>query len=548
MNSILFIFRKWYVFVATILLLNLSFIFIYKDRVASLFIAAAMLIFIGALILAKVVESERDSLPWRGLNSRSDEARRLLLFLPFLIPIIFCSFHGRIVFWNFNEVARAALAWFIFSLLWLNSQKTKTGAIGFEGVLAPFLLGTAWVMVLWLSLIWDVGAGVIFSKAISSEAIVSSDRLASVIYKIWEAKPFSEHYGLAFTDYATFKEAAYAGHSQLYLLINYGAVKSIQLLMGCKMEVATRLLPFFLSIIMTVSVTFFFLKTKINLRVRKISTQLTLFLGLGFLLSLPDFWITLLRYNTDNAFPWVSYMTLILFAYVCQSDYGSRGFVLALFFYALLSPLCAIISILTFCFFVANPKVLNERHVSLVKILTVLSVGLALATMALIYPHVIGKLLKYRDVGSSFLFRAGLDGDTSYYNNIWQAVIRPYAKSSVRPWSGLLPAAVFCVIAFFLGGRRKQNKPPLDLMNSIFLFSPYLFSVVFFPQAVSIHPYLYDYLLVFPLAFLGIYGLFSPELQEKIEGPWLLLFFLYMTSFVVFNLTKIAQAARNLSF
>jgi hypothetical protein len=535
-------------FLITLLLLHICYIFVDKSRITTIFVTFALLTFGGVLILTKKLYPRHEIFPEIILPAGSNIVCFLLFISPFFIPLFFCSFHKHILFWRFDTAARIALSWFIFSLIWLNLPKAKNDEVGIKGTISPFLLFTVWAAILWLSLIWDVGSRVLFSKAISSEAIVKTDRLASVIYKIWETKPFSEHLGAAFFDYENFKNEAYSHHSSFYLVINYALVKFIQLLINCKMEVATRLVPFFLSILLTVTVAFFSLKTKFNLQIRKISTQLTFFLGLGFLLSLPDFWITLLRYNTDNYFPWISYITLILFTYICINEYISKGFVFVLYFYCLLSPLYAVISLFTFCFFVFTPQVLHKDKLPSIKLITILSVGLMLAGISFAYPYVVIGILKYKEVGSSLLFRSGLDGDTSYYNNIWQAVTNPCNKSLIRPWSSLIPAIVFCTSAFMLGGLRKYKKGSGELMNSIFLFSPYLFSIVVFPQAVSIHPYSYDYLLLFPLVFLGVYWLCSQEFQEKIKGPWLYLLFLFMMSFIIYNLTKIAQAARNLPF
>ncbi len=547
MRNSLFIFKNSRILITAIFLVNFSYIFIYKDRVFTIFIFAAMLFFTGLLRLVKRFGPEHDSLPWQG-RAEPEVMRSFLFILPFFIPIIFCYFHQRIVFWNFNEIARVALAWLIFSLAWLNFSEARNKEIGIKGVAAPFLLFTVWAAVLWLGLIWDAGSKVIFLKAISSPAIVKTDRFASVIYKIWETKPLSEHFGLAFQDYSSFKESAYSHQNQFYLFINYVVLKFIQFLVDCKMEVATRLLPFFFSILLTVSVAAFFLKTKFDLQIRKISTQLTFFFGLGFLLSLPDFWITLLRYNTDNCYPWVSYITLILFAYICLNDYKSKGFVFLLYFYCLLVPFYAVISLFTYVFFVFALEGARKDKLLFRRTIMILGVGLTLAVVSLMCPYFLIKILKYKEVGSSLLFRSGLDGDMTYYDNIWQAVVSPYNKSLIRPWSGFISVMMFCTIAFIFAGLKKYKKGSVELMNSIFLFSPYLFSVVFFPQAVSIHPYLYDYLLLFPVAFLGVYWLCSQEFHEKMKGPWLYLVFLFMTGFVIYNLTKIAQAASNLTF
>lgn len=529
--------------IAAILSLNFSYILIFQDRIATIFVVAALLCFLGVLVLVKRLASEHDSLPWQDLHIKLGKGQLFLFILPFFIPVVCYPFHQCIVFWRFDATARVALAWFVFSLIWLNSSKEKNIENGIKGVLAPFLLCSVWVTVLWLSLIWDVGSRAVFLKAISSEVTVKSDRLASVIYKIWETRPFSEHFGLAFLDYDAFKENAYAHHGQLYLSINYVVVKFFQTLFNCKMEVATRLIPFFFSIILTISVVFFFLKTKF-IQIRKASVQVTFFLGLGFLLSLPDLWITLLRYNTDNYVPWVPYITLVLFAYICVGKSVSKMFVFILYFYCILLPFFAFFSLVTFCFYRGTIK----YRLSFARNWLVFSLGAIFAVISYAYPYAVIKALRYHDVGSSFLFRSGLDGDTSYYKNIWQAVVHPYAKALIRPWSSLIPVGIFCVIAFIFGGLRKYKEGSTELMDAVFLFSPYLFCIVFFPQSVSIHPYGYDYLLLFPLAFLGLYWFCSQEFQEKIKGPWHLALSLFLIAFVIYNFTMLAQAARNLPF
>jgi len=125
------------------------------------------------------------------------------------------------------------------------------------------------------------------------------------------------------------------------------------------------------------------------------------------------------------------------------------------------------------------PKIQFKDKLPSSKAIIILSVGLILAVISYVYPALIVKMLNYKDLGGSLLFRSGLDGDTSYYNNIWQAVTSPYAKSLIRPWSSLISIIIFCVIAFILGGTRKNNRGSEDLMNSIFLFSPW-YSWAFF--------------------------------------------------------------------
>lgn len=132
----------------------------------------------------------------------------------------------------------------------------------------------------------------------------------------------------------------------------------------------------------------------------------------------------------------------------------------------------------------------------------------------------------------------------SYYKNIFQAFVNPYARDLIRPWSSILPTIILAVFTYAWGGYKILKLQPTLLECCIFLFSPYLFSLVFFPQAVSIHPYIYDYFAALPLAFISIWLLISSEIQDRLEGLKAYLFFLILSALVLHNLTSISQAAR----
>jgi hypothetical protein len=74
------------------------------------------------------------------------------------------------------------------------------------------------------------------------------------------------------------------------------------------------------------------------------------------------------------------------------------------------------------------------------------------------------------------------------------------------------------------------------------LFTPYLVSLALFAQAVSIHPYLYDQLLIVPAALAGAFWSLSPMIQRRLEGPGLLAGLLLALILVMANLIGIAQA------
>lgn len=527
-------------------ILNIAYLLIYPQRSVAMLIGLAFIVLISTLFISKILRQKDDILSELNTVINKYGVSSIIILLPFLIPYVVVS-SPQIAFWKFDAVGKIILSWLIFSVLWLNLFERARDNRAILTLSTPSLLFIIWSSILWISFAWDVGGSDLFTKVISNERDLSSDRLSSVIFKIWDNYPFSSHFGLAFLSYKDFESHAYSGHSQLYLFSTYLFIKVFQVLGGMKMTAAARLQPLLASIFIAITIIFVFFKTKYRISFNQLTTQLTLFLSIGFFLTLPDFWITLLKYNVDNPMPWIMCIILMMFTYVIQGDYDSKGFKFLLYFLCLYSYMMGVICLITLIFFMFQKNDLNKFVDYPQKLIRILCTGLALAMISSLYPKIAIMALGYREEASSFLFRSGLDGDTMYYDNIFQAVISPYAQHLIRPWSSLIPASLFTAIILFLDRRKNRDDNNLGtLSNIIFLFSPYLFLIVFFPQATSIHPYNYDYVLLFPLAFLAMNGSISQEFQQRINGPKAYLFFLFMAAIVIFNLTKIAQAAKYL--
>ena len=75
----------------------------------------------------------------------------------------------------------------------------------------------------------------------------------------------------------------------------------------------------------------------------------------------------------------------------------------------------------------------------------------------------------------------------------------------------------------------------------MFLLTPYFLSVIFLPQSVSIHPYLYDHLLLVPIVVAGASMMFIQEVLDRLHGPLLLAFILFMAGVIMSNLIALAQ-------
>ncbi|HUR79674.1 MAG TPA: hypothetical protein VM733_02845 [Thermoanaerobaculia bacterium] len=103
-------------------------------------------------------------------------------------------------------------------------------------------------------------------------------------------------------------------------------------------------------------------------------------------------------------------------------------------------------------------------------------------------------------IGSSFLYRTGLDGDAELYKTPLDIAFgrdivraqRPAAREQLFHWPVLFFAGIAAVVAIFV--RARDSILPLAA-----LIGAYVLYAAVFSQAVALHPYLYDPLLAAPL-------------------------------------------------
>jgi hypothetical protein len=121
---------------------------------------------------------------------------------------------------------------------------------------------------------------------------------------------------------------------------------------------------------------------------------------------------------------------------------------------------------------------------------------------------IISRVLGFTSSNSGWLFRSGLDGDATYFTNIVKSVLDPQFP---RPIPTIAVPVLF-LVAQLISFRLIKRPVPSGVASptgtsplagaSIFyylLFSQYLMTSLLWPQAVAIHPYLYDYLLLAPV-------------------------------------------------
>jgi len=119
-------------------------------------------------------------------------------------------------------------------------------------------------------------------------------------------------------------------------------------------------------------------------------------------------------------------------------------------------------------------------------------------------------------VGSSFPYRSGLDGDATFYRGhldiaFGRDVVRAGRPKSLFRWPLLFIAgtmALLTILAAYLRGRA----PRIAVVALLALAGEYVLYAAVVSQAVMLHPYLFDALLVAPLT-LALFAV-APALAE----------------------------------
>lgn len=454
---------------------------------------------------------------------------------PFFILPFFWNISPTILFFKFDFYTKVIISWFIFSVIWLNKYyaivKDKTD---YRSIAFYFFIFAS--CSLWLQLLWKIGAEYVVYTSISTHRF---NRLAQAFYYIWEHRPFSSHFLVSFQSIQKYNDKiAYAGYSPPFLLLMYFYSKILAFLLGVTLELTTRVISIFYSIIFAAVYVFTLINNPNKSPLNNTLVQFSVFCVFGIMLSIPGFWIQLTQdTGTDNVFPLIMYFTLFLFVYVSRQDFTSSWFKFGLLGLCLVVPIHGILMIVTLAFYVL-PKEYKQQYSEVVPVLLF---AFAVAIVTYLYPVIMIKLLHYHNDSSSFLFRSGLDGDVTYYKNMLQALVFPYWTSFPR---GFISELIFLLIAYLIGGKILLKEKFELYENYLFLFFPYLLTFVLWPQVISIHPYLYDYMLELPIFFVACSLVISPQVQQRLRGPFALLFILGLISLLMHNFTMIAQASK----
>jgi len=356
------------------------------------------------------------------------------------------------------------------------------------------------------------------------------ERLRDATFPVWEREPVGDHGFLAFYGPDDFASGlAYSHHSTAYLFAMYVLHRVERIASSLDMRTTAAFLQMTGLIAAVVVVVLRRCRTRDFFGV----AGLLPLLAIVYLATQPGYWISAGKFNVDNPAHF-SMPLLVLAAY--QLAYARvRGvwYWSSLIAFALFAQFGAVLLAIFLGVKMLGQR--SSREAFLRPSMLLFGAGLVL----FLQPILTSRLLGFASTNGGLLFRSGLDGDRTYYTNPISAVLHPFVH---RPVALLAVPGVLLLVQLAQAWRSTgQVAFPADHADSTFvqlLFSHYVLSLLLFPQAVSIHPYLYDHLAVTPIVIWVVMNTTSNA------GTRLFTFWAFgLAGLTIYNLTQIAQAA-----
>lgn len=407
-----------------------------------------------------------------------------------------------------------------------------------EQAMRTFLKNNSWfatslilTILLGMTLVFGLG----FMKIIQAVSPLQ-ERLRDVTFPIWDHYPFYQHGFLVFmTPDDLEKGVAYSNHSVGYLLFMY---------LFYKIELAVPQLPMRavtagLEMLACVAAVLYVGLAGQHARIRLQHGALVL-LGVMFFLTMPTFWISAGKFNVDNPAHF-QFPLLLLVAYrIARGDLAGFGFWVPLGALCITVPTSAVLLGAFLLVSSAGRAAFDKKLFKLAILVMVASAAIYLQ------PAMISKLLSFKSVNSSWLFRSGLDGDTTYFSNVLNSVASPFFH---RPFYLLaIPVSLLLAQLGMIRSQEQKNINQVWAMPGIgnpglffgALFSQYLLFTLLWPQAVSIHPYIFDFLLIAPVSLWIVLNFIHGKALLGTPQIW----FWAMLFLISFNLQQIAQVKK----
>ncbi len=373
-------------------------------------------------------------------------------------------------------------------------------------------------------------------RAALGQIVNAPERLRNITFPIWDQHAFSQHGFLVFYSMEHYaNKIAYSNHSTAYLFYMYALYK-VEM---CVSALPMRMTGAFLNIISLAGVTFFFLSRLVEKRLA-FGQGLLILLSVVFMVSMPGFWISSARFNVDNTFPLIITLQALVAFLIWKNQERSGAVMTVIVLFALFSPISAGLLGIALLVWACRSDGLDRRMCRLALVALVAAVAFYLPS------PLISKALGFTTSNSGYMFRSGLDGDTTYFTNILKSVLDP---ADPRPIPTIAVPILFLIaqLAYFRMIKRREpagvaapaGTSPLAGIRMFYylLFSQYMMTCLLWPQAITIHPYLYDYLLMAPV-FVAIVLNFAYKPSPAALRFWILALLFCIS----FHFQQVAQA------
>jgi hypothetical protein len=463
------------------------------------------------------------------------------ILLVALLPALSFVRQPQIAFWRVDGPALIVVAW-LTTLFWLIARTRRTQSAAVPGVLplvSPlFLLFITWSAVFWLMLVWDVGV----SRAVFAKS--APDRL-SLSFELWETYSPRDHLFMIWYSREDFaRRAVYPNHLHPYVFLMYGSTKLVQMATGLPLYVGRNMTPFVIAALGVVSAAVVMTRARIAWTMDGLKSYAMLFLLLGLIVSQSHYWTSLYVVNFDNIFPLIAYFTAIVWATATPKIGAENAGIVVLstvLFAAFGWAYTPFLILALWCYFGRLSDTVARTVARNQALVRASIAGTSMFILVYGLPRVLVAARGYATTDSPYLFRSGLDGDVRYFRHLAQAVFQPNWTEARTPWTLVFPAFVPLVAGLAWSSRLARFR---TLAQFGFLAAPYFFSLALFPQAVSIHPYLYDQLLVIPAVLTGATSCLVPTFQRRIRGPYALAAIALTLMLLMSNFIAIAQGIR----
>lgn len=374
-------------------------------------------------------------------------------------------------------------------------------------------------------------------EEIAQQNASQPERLRDVTFKIWDNYSPSKHGYLVFYSLDQWnKNIAYSNHSTAFLFYMYSLYKLEMLIPFFQMRVVSA----FFNMISVAATVFYIASTVIRNHI-SLKKGLLILLAVIFMLSMPGYWISVARYNVDNTFPLIFTLLALASFFIWQDKGRGRRVLISIFLFALFSPISVAILGLALLLYSIRRDNLD------LKLLKLGLIAVFIGCLFYLQAPAVSKILDFTSVNSGWLFRSGLDGDTTYFSNAFMSIALPYYPRPLHiiALPILLLLAQVVLSRIFTEIEKPKGKGSEVISTSydagifyFLIFSQYIFSLLFWPQAIAIHPYLYDYLLLAPVSVIIVLNFLNLPERFNLYLLWVLLLLFSIS----FNFQQIAQA------